>query len=154
MKRFEPNGGAATNGKWKTPTVMATVGPTLEKPQDLEQAIKAGAHWFRLPVGYRQRPHLDNARAIRSASAQTGIPVQLLLDLPSSRPRTGAMDELQLTPGDRVVFWDPESSAQAPEHSQRPLVPLPGLTELLRQLKPQHRMWFCDGRLCFVVEAT
>ena len=32
------------------------------------------------------------------------------------------------------------------------LIPLPGLVELLPKLRPQHRMWFCDGRLSFVVE--
>jgi len=133
---------------------MATVGPTLEKPEDLEQAIQAGATWFRLPLGYRQRPHLENAQAIRAAAAQLEISVHLLLDLPSSRPRTGTMEELRLSPGDRVIFWDSEASSRAPAQSQMSPVPLPGLTELLKELKPQDRMWFCDGRLSFVVEST
>src|SRR5215475_7015252 len=84
---------------WKIPEVMATIGPTLEKPEDLRRAIEAGARWFRLPCGYRQRPHVQNARDIREAAQQTGIPVQLLLDLPSSRPRTGSMHELRLNVG-------------------------------------------------------
>jgi pyruvate kinase len=131
---------------------MATIGPTLEKSEDLRTAIKAGARWFRLPCGYRQRPHLENGRAIRAASAQTGIPIQLLLDLPSSRPRTGKMQELQLSVGQTVVFWDPEDGAAEPGQNGTVHVPLPGLASLVPKLKTKHRMWFCDGRLSFIID--
>ena len=137
---------------WKVPDVMATIGPTLEKADDIHRAIEAGARWFRLPCGYRQRPHLENARAVRTVAAQLGISVQLLLDLPSSRPRTGSMPELKLSVGQRVLFWDPEASETAPAQETVAAVPLPGLLELLPKLQPQSRMWFCDGRLSFVVE--
>jgi len=135
------------------PEVMATLGPTLEKPEDIKRAIEAGARWFRSPCGYRQRPHLENARAVRVVSAEVGVPVRLLLDLPSSRPRTGKMEELRLTVGDRVRFWDPESSASSPASNGVFPVPVPGLAHLISKLAPSHHMWFCDGRLSFVVEA-
>ncbi len=131
---------------------MATIGPTLEKTEDLVQAIEAGARWFRLPCGYRQRPHVENASAVRAAAKRAGIPVQLLLDLPSSRPRTGTMPELRLSRGDQVVFWDSEANTAAPAHNGTPTVPLPGLAHLLPKLVPSQRMWFCDGRLNFVVD--
>lgn len=131
---------------------MATMGPTLETPEDLRRAIEAGARWFRLPCGYRQRPHLENARAVRAAAAEVEAPIQLLLDLPSSRPRTGAMQELRLKEGDQVLFWDPESGHDGPAENGVFPVPLPGLAELLGKLVPRQRMWFCDGRLNFVVD--
>jgi len=131
---------------------MATLGPTLEKEGDLLCAIEAGARWFRLPCGYRQRPHLDNARAVRAAAARAGIPVQLLLDLPSSRPRTGTMQEIRLAVGDRVLFWDSGVGGQIPAQTGFYPVPVPGLAELLAKLAPQQQMWFCDGRLRFVVD--
>jgi pyruvate kinase len=144
---------AATSSRRVAPEVMATLGPTLEKPEDLKRAIEAGATWFRFPCGYRQRPHLENARALRSASAQVGIPIRLLLDLPSSRPRTGKMEELRLSLGDRVLFWDSEECAPKPAANGEFHVPVPGLAHLIPKLAPGHRMWFCDGRLSFVVEA-
>jgi len=131
---------------------MATVGPTLESLDDLQRAIAAGAAWFRLPCGYRQRPHLENARTVLAAAASSHTAVQLLLDLPSSRPRTGSMAELRLTPGDRVVFWDPELAPKAPIENGASSVPLPGLARLMDKLVAQQRMWFCDGRLNFVVD--
>lgn len=139
-------------GGWIPPEIMATVGPTLEKTEDLVLAIDAGARWFRLPCGYRQRPHVENARAVMSASAKAGVPVRLLLDLPSSRPRTGTMEELRLSPGDHVLFWDPETSSAMTSQNGTAVVPLPGLADLLDKLVPRQRMWFCDGRLNFVVD--
>jgi pyruvate kinase len=143
---------ARTSESWKVPDVMATVGPTLEKPVDIQRAIEAGARWIRLPCGYRQRPHLENARAVRTVASQLGMSVQLLLDLPSSRPRTGSMPELKVSVGQRVLFLDQEVSDVALAPEPLALIPLPGLVELLPKLRPQHRMWFCDGRLSFMVE--
>jgi pyruvate kinase len=137
---------------WKVPEIMATLGPTLEKQEDLRQAIEAGVRWVRLPCGYRQRPHVVNARAARAAATEAGQPIQLLLDLPSSRPRTGTMQDLQLAVGDAVLFWDPEVATEAPGKNGASPVPLPGLAELLDKLALNHRMWFCDGRLNFVVD--
>ena len=136
---------------WKVPAIMATIGPTLEKEEDLIRAIGAGARWFRLPCGYRQRPHVENALAVRSAATKAGISVQLLLDLPSSRPRTGTMQELRLAPGHEVVFWDPGTLADAPSQNGAIPVPLPGLADVLPKLQAGQRMWFCDGRLRFVL---
>ena len=79
------------------------------------QAIEAGVRWVRLPCGYRQRPHVENARAARAAAAQAGQPIQLLLDLPSSRPRTGTMQDLCLAVGDKVLFLDPAATVETPE---------------------------------------
>lgn len=137
---------------WKVPEIMATIGPTLEKLEDLERAIEAGATWFRLPCGYRQRPHLDNARAVRAAAELSKTAVKLLLDLPSSRPRTGLMPELRLVPGDSVLFWDPEVSKSCAGESELVNIPLPGLVQLIDKLLPRQCMWFCDGRLTFVVD--
>jgi pyruvate kinase len=139
-------------GTWKVPEIMATLGPTMEKQEDLCQAIEAGVRWVRLPCGYRQRPHVENARTARAAAERTGLPVQLLLDLPSSRPRTGTMQDLQLAVGDSVLFWDPEAATETPSKNGSWPVPLPGLQELLNKIAPNHRMWFCDGRLSFVVD--
>jgi pyruvate kinase len=131
---------------------MATLGPTLEKQDDLVQAIEAGVRWVRLPCGYRQRPHVENARVARAAAKQAGLPIHLLLDLPSSRPRTGTMQDLNLAVGDTVLFWDPEVTTETPHKNGARPVPLPGLRELAARLAPTQRILFCDGRLTFVVD--
>jgi pyruvate kinase len=131
---------------------MATLGPTLEKQEDLLQAIEAGVRWVRLPCGYRQRPHVENARVARAAAKRAALPIQLLLDLPSSRPRTGTMQDLNLAVGDTVLFWDPEVTTETPRKNGARPVPLPGLRELADRLAPTQRILFCDGRLTFVVD--
>ena len=125
---------------WKAPEIMATLGPTLEKTEDLQKAIHAGARWFRLPCGYRQRPHLENSRSIRAASEATEVSVRLLLDLPSSRPRTGTMQETRVEVGEQALFWDPEEGREDPAQNGIVHVPLPGLGALIAKLKKSHRM--------------
>jgi len=141
-------------GAWKAPEIMATLGPTLEKLEDLRKAIGAGARWVRVPCGYRQRPHVENVRAARAAAAEAGVNLQVLLDLPSSRPRTGTMPDLNLAIGDKVVFWDPTADQDTPHKNGSSPVPLPGLHSLLDRLSPSKRIWFCDGRLSFVIDAV
>jgi len=136
----------------QVPEIMATIGPTLEKPDDLRKAVEAGARWFRLPCGYRQRPHLENARDVRAVSAEVDVPVRLLLDLPSSRPRTGAMKDLPLEVGARILLWDSHRQSQPPVEAGPASVPLPRLRTLLDKIAPRHRIWFCDGRLEFSVD--
>jgi pyruvate kinase/thymidylate kinase len=136
----------------RIPEIMVTIGPTLEKIEDLCAATEAGARWFRLPCGYRQRPHVENAKAVRFASRECNIPVQLLLDLPSSRPRTGTMPDLKLNVGDRVVFYDSATSSVAPVEANYIAVPLPHLSPLLAKIEKGQRLWFCDGRLEFLAE--
>jgi pyruvate kinase len=136
----------------QVPEIMATIGPTLEKPDDLRRAVEAGVRWFRLPCGYRQRPHVQNARDIRAAAAKFDFPVRLLLDLPSSRPRTGTMNDLKLDVGARILLWDSQRAPEPPLESEAAFVPLPKLNGLVKKIAPGHRVWFCDARLEFIVE--
>ncbi len=131
---------------------MATIGPTLERPEDLRRAVEAGVRWFRLPCGYRQRPHVQNARDIRAVAAEVDFPVRLLLDLPSSRPRTGTMNNLTLDVGARILLWDSHRESEPPLETGVAFVPLPKLNNLVGKIAPGHRVWFCDARLEFTVE--
>ena len=62
------------------------------------------------------------------------------------------MQEVSFAEGDEVLFWDPETADEAPVQNGARLVPLPGLSEVIDRVAPNHRMWFCDGRLQFVVD--
>ena len=136
----------------QVPEIMATIGPTLEKPEDLRQAVEAGVRWFRLPCGYRQRPHVQNVRDILAVAAKFDFPVRLLLDLPSSRPRTGTMNDLKLDVGARILLWDSHRESEPPLETDVAFVPLPKLNDLVGKIAPGHRVWFCDARLEFTVE--
>ena len=64
------------------------------------------------------------------------------------------MQELRLAVGDRVMFWDLgdfEPSARLPEWLRRGSL-CRDWTSCSAKLAPNHGMWFCDGRLRFVVE--
>jgi pyruvate kinase len=62
------------------------------------------------------------------------------------------MQELRLSVGDQVLFWDPEDGTVEPTQNGTIHVPLPGLASLVNKLRTKHRMWFCDGRLSFTID--
>jgi pyruvate kinase len=62
------------------------------------------------------------------------------------------MQELKLSIGERAMFWDPEENGAEPPQNGISHVPLPGLSALVHKLQLRHRMWFCDGRLSFIIQ--
>jgi pyruvate kinase len=134
--------------------IMATVGPTLEKEDDLRKAAESGARWFRLPFGYRHRDHRAHARIVAALREKFDPPLCLLLDLPSSRPRTGAISDLPPSIGQVVVLYDPEVPGDPLKGDELLRVPLPGMKALLGKLAPGQRILFLDGRVELKVEAV
>ena len=84
--------------------VMATIGPTLETKEMILKAIENNCSWFRLPLGYRQRDHLENIKTIRAAEKEKNIHTTILLDLPSQRPRLASNQKIQITKGGILSF--------------------------------------------------
>jgi pyruvate kinase len=125
--------------------VFASVGRTCCGPGVLRRVIEAGARGFRLALGLHDRDHTADLRAVRDASAATGIPVETLADLPASRPRTGRMPDRSFVPGTRVSVVD------ACEAYSGDVVPLPKLARFLPALNEGHRLLFRDGRQVFRV---
>ena len=86
--------------------------------------------------------------------SQSDPPLRLLLDLPSSRPRTGPMADLPPSIGQMIVLHDSELAGDPPTGDERLLVPLPGLKSLLGKLAPGQRMLFLDGRVELKIETV
>ena len=62
------------------------------------------------------------------------------------------MKDLKLEIGDRILLWDSQRQAEPPVEAGAVSVPLPELHGLLDKIAPGHRIWFCDGRLEFLVD--
>ena len=120
--------------------ILATVGPTLETKEQFVAAIRAGASNFRLHMGHRDRDHRGDLRRIVAAGAEVGCAVQVLLDFPSSRPRTGRMAPRRIAVGDRLTLVD-----RAEEDGGD--VPLPGLATIVASLEPGVVVGFADGKI-------
>lgn len=127
--------------------IVASVGRTFCARETVKQGIEAGALGFRLALGLHDRDHAGDLAVVREAAAELGQPVSVMLDLPATRPRTGAMTPRLFTPGQRAILMDREDAG--PE--EHVVVPVPGLRQYAASLKTGHRVLFRDGRQQFRV---
>lgn len=122
--------------------ICASIGRTCSDPRTVQRVIEAGATNFRFALGLRDRDFLHDLEVVRDAAAAAGQEVELLFDLPSTRPRVGFMPSRRFYPGDRVLIKDHERC----DGTGDPSIPVPGIRSFGAQLKRNHRILFRDGR--------
>src|SRR5262245_16535068 len=73
--------------------IVATVGPASREPATLRQMIEAGVDVFRLNFSHGSASeHAENASRIREVSAELGVEVGILGDLPGPKLRLGNLE--------------------------------------------------------------
>src|SRR6478609_10831386 len=124
--------------------IIATVGPSSDRPETLEALIRAGVNVFRLNFSHgTQDGHAESFRRIREASRACGQHVAIMQDLSGPKIRTGPLagnvpiplqvgDELRIAEGD---------AAGGPGRVFTPFA------ELIRSAQPGARLLLDDGRI-------
>ena len=127
--------------------ILATVGPTLETQTHFADAIQAGAVNFRFHLGHIDRNHEKNINDLLIAAKKANRVVSILLDLPSSRSRTGRMDARTLRLGETINLVDSlyESGND---------IPLPGLETVVGHIDVGSTISFMDGKISMKVTAV
>jgi pyruvate kinase len=123
--------------------VLATLGPASSTPEQIRALYEAGADAFRVNMS-----HGDDAgklaliAAIRGLEAELGRPMTILADLQGPKLRVGRFeaDRVELAAGQRFRL----DSDTTPGTAARVQLPHP---EILRVLKPGHRLLLDDGKL-------
>ena len=78
--------------------IVATVGPASERPEALEQLLRAGVDVFRLNSAHSTiEGHAQRVGDIRAASERAGRPVAILVDLAGPKMRVGPVEDGQVT---------------------------------------------------------
>lgn len=130
--------------------IVATIGPSSESAQTLEELILAGVDVFRLNLSHGTlQGHLQRLADVRAASDRVGRPIGVLADLPGPKVRCAPFPEggslledgsmLQLTPGN------------AGSSAERIEIDYP---TLLADVKPDDRIVLGDGGICLRVHAV
>ncbi len=87
--------------------IVCTIGPASREPEVLVRLIEAGMDVARLNFSHGDyATHEENIRRIRAASAQTGHPVGILMDLQGPKLRVGEMppEGVQLEVGTEIAL--------------------------------------------------
>ena len=119
--------------------IVCTLGPASSSPEVIRRLVGAGMDMARINMSHGD--HASHRRAIegvRSAAAEAGRPVPILVDLAGPKIRVGLLEEpVDLVVGSEVVF--------APEDETRPGEIPTGYADLARDVAPGDPVMLDDG---------
>ncbi|MDP9188850.1 MAG: pyruvate kinase [Actinomycetota bacterium] len=131
--------------------IVATVGPASRDPQTLRELLEAGVDVFRLNFSHgNATEHAENIEAIRAVSAELGIEVGILGDLPGPKLRLGdlAEDFAVLHSGSTVVMHGQGDDGGPPGSAER----LPVQWDaFVKAVTPGDTIFLADGRVRLTV---
>ena len=124
--------------------IIATVGPSSDRPETLEALIDAGVNVFRLNFSHGTHAgHAESFQRIRAASRACGQHVAIMQDLSGPKIRTGPLSgnsPIPLTPGDELRI----AAGDAPGGPGLVFTPF---AELIRSAQIGARLLLDDGRV-------
>ncbi len=129
--------------------ILATMGPTLQNVNEVKQMIERDVEEFRVHMGLRTRDFCGYFRNAREASKQMGREINVLLDLPSSRPRVVDMLEHIFDAEESAYIYD--AAAESLPRSNFSNIPIPNLREILPAVRVGEHVLFRDGHVVFEI---
>jgi pyruvate kinase len=111
MSRLPGRGGRRithmTRGNYRHTKIVATLGPSTESPEQLEQLILAGVDVIRLNMAHATEEWvIERVKRIRDVSASIGRQVAVMMDVKGPEIRTGPIAEpIDLTTGEAFAFF-------------------------------------------------
>ena len=96
-----------TRGNYRHTKIVATLGPSTESPEQLEQLILAGVDVIRLNMAHATEEWvIERVKRIRDVSASIGRQVAVMMDVKGPEIRTGPIAEpIDLTTGEAFAFF-------------------------------------------------
>lgn len=127
--------------------IVVTVGPACDTPEMLYALVRAGVDVFRINTAHgSNEDHRRLLAAVRSAGAQAGVPVAVLVDLAGPKIRLNELPggAIELAPDEIVRFVRGENPTN-PRDLTTTYAPL------IDELSPGDRVMLADGMVMLTV---
>lgn len=130
--------------------IVATLGPASTDETILEQMIQAGMNVARLNFSHgTHEDHEETFNKIRRISQRLDKPIAIMQDLQGVKIRTGEIEPVQLTPGEKIILTtaepSPEGQIPVDYHDLHKHV-LPGGTILVDDGKMELQITAVEGK--------
>lgn len=129
--------------------IIATLGPASAGPEMIRQLIREGVDVFRINFSHGTMADYEaSLQRVRDASAELGLPVAVMGDLPGPKIRVGEVggDGIWLTEGQTVFFSDKENTTGNPGR----VTFSTNYPRLLDEVMPGQRILIDDGNVQLV----
>lgn len=126
--------------------IVATVGPASRTPELLRELIEAGVDFFRLNFSHgTAEAHAENVERIRAASAELGVEIGILGDLPGPKLRLGDLEGgvAVLHSASEVVLYGDDDGGPPGNAERLPVM----WGAVARAVEPGHPIYLADGRI-------
>jgi pyruvate kinase len=123
--------------------ILATLGPSSNSADTIEQLFNAGADIFRINMSHTPQEAMHGLVAmIRNVEVKCGRPIGILADLQGPKLRLGHFEggSVGIAPGQAFIL----DSDERPGNVERVCLPHP---EILAALEPGHTVLLNDGRV-------
>lgn len=125
--------------------ILATMGPTLGNKSQIIRAVETGVSNLRIHMGVRARDRVQYFKEARAAELILGTHIDVLVDLPTSKPRVGKM--LSFAPAVGTQY----KIKMIDETKEDNVIPLLGIHRIIRKLEIGQKIVFSDGKIVFTV---
>ncbi len=123
--------------------ILATLGPSSNTPETIEQLFRAGADLFRINMSHTSHEAMrELVAAIRDIETKYDRPLGIVADLQGPKLRIGTFEggSVELTKGQTFVL----DSDERPGNRERVQLPHP---EIFAAIEPGHAILLNDGRV-------
>ena len=127
--------------------IVCTLGPSTDTEEILLELVKSGMTVARLNMSHGDlETHKDTVRKVRKVSADSGMPIGLMVDIPGTKYRTGPLDPgaVNLQKGALIVLTSNDVVGNQHRVSVSPV-------GLHRDAEPQGTVLVDDGNIELVV---
>lgn len=133
--------------------IIATLGPSSNSIQMIEELIRAGMNVARINMGHgTHQHHRSLIEKIREASRNTGREVAIILDLQGPKIRTDKLTvDLRLTDGSEWVIGPTRLMSEYPEYADRYIPTI--YDNLVADCHDGARILFDDGKIVAMAKA-
>ncbi|MEM8663610.1 MAG: pyruvate kinase [Pseudomonadota bacterium] len=127
--------------------IVATLGPASSEQAEIQALHEAGADVFRINMSHADHPLMrELVKRIRAVEATVGSTITILADLQGPKLRVGTFAEGKIALQNGATFVLDSDTAAGNEN--RVHLPHP---EILRALRPGHRLLLDDGKVCLCI---
>lgn len=129
-----------------SPVIIATLGPSFCKKEDIISAINSGVRYFRQPLAYKNQDHHSQYLLVKEIAEDQKTPCFVIPDFPSDRLRIGQVQN--------SIIYEQNSKlsiVDKKETNRQGEIPIPGIKKHINNIPVGESLLIRDGNIAIKI---